>query len=54
MYPDVKEHKLQDKELKMDFKPNETMKPVFGEEEKRMCWILRHPKGHLVTLPAPK
>ena len=49
MYPDVKEHKLNDKERKMDFKTDETMKPMFGEEEKRMRWILRHLKGHLTS-----
>ena len=35
-----------DKELKMDFKPDETTKPAFDEEEKR---ILRHLKGHLTS-----
>merc|ERR1712203_1202219 len=33
LYAYVKEKKLQDEEFKMYFKPDATMKPVFGEEE---------------------
>merc|ERR1712192_107818 len=47
------EKKLQDEEFKMYFKPDATMKPVFGEEEQRMCWMLKHLKGHL-TNPSKK
>ena len=50
LYAYVKEKKLQDEEFKMYFKPDATMKPVFGEEEQRMCWMLKHLKGHL-TIP---
>merc|ERR1712203_571572 len=53
LYAYVKERKLQDEEFKMYFKPDATMKPVFGEEEQRMCWMLKHLKGHL-TNPAKK
>merc|ERR1712043_126462 len=53
LYAYVKEKKLQDEEFKMYFKPDAAMKPVFGEEEQRMCWMLRHLKGHL-TNPTKK
>merc|ERR1712181_165151 len=53
LYAYVKEKKLQDEEFKMYFKPDSTMKPVFGEEEQRMCWMLKHLKGHL-TNPSKK
>ena len=49
LYAYVKEKKLQDEEFKMYFKPDATMKPVFGEEEQRMCWMLKHLKGHLTN-----
>merc|ERR1712212_136856 len=52
LYAYVKEKKLQDEEFKMYFKPDATMKPVFGEEEQRMCWMLKHLKG--LTNPAKK
>merc|ERR1712080_95595 len=53
LYAYVKEKKLQDEEFKMYFKPDAAMKPVFGEDEQRMCWMLRHLKGHL-TNPTKK
>ena len=53
LYAYVKEKKLQDDEFKMYFKPDATMKPVFGDEEQRMCWMLKHLKGHL-TNPSKK
>ena len=53
LYAYVKEKKLQDEEFKMYFKPDATMTPVFGEEEQRMCWMLKHLKGHL-TNPTKK
>merc|ERR1712037_803064 len=53
LYAYVKEKKLQDEEFKMSFKPDATMSPVFGEDEQRMCWMLKHLKGHL-TNPTKK
>ena len=49
LYAYIKEEGLQDAEYKMYFRPDKTMKPVFGEDTLRMCHMMKHLKEHLTS-----